>query len=165
MSKDNKGTGECLTPKQEAFALAYFETGNAAEAYRRAYDVAADARDSWVYVEACQLLDHPKIAPRILELRAQAEKLSIFTRQKALEELEEARSEAIKLGMPAAAVSAINGKVKLFGLDAPTKIKAEVTGKDGGPIQSEEVTARDRIARRIAGIAARTDAPGDIGGA
>ncbi|MGU9998175.1 terminase small subunit, partial [Bordetella avium] len=26
-----------LTPKQEAFALAYVETGNASEAYRRAY--------------------------------------------------------------------------------------------------------------------------------
>lgn len=27
-----------LTQKQEAFALAYFETGNASEAYRRAYN-------------------------------------------------------------------------------------------------------------------------------
>ncbi len=27
-----------LTPKQEAFALAYVETGNASEAYRYAYD-------------------------------------------------------------------------------------------------------------------------------
>nr|WP_253944463.1 terminase small subunit [Pseudogemmobacter hezensis] len=154
-----------MTPKQEAFALAYFETGNAAEAYRRAYDVAENSRDSWVYVEACQLLDHPKITLRLQELQEQAAKLSIFTRQKALEELEEARAKAISLDMPAAAVSAINGKVKLFGLDAPTKIKAEVTGKDGGPIQSEEVTARERIARRIAGISARTDAPGDTGGA
>ena len=29
-----------LTPKQENFCLAYLETGNASEAYRRAYDVA-----------------------------------------------------------------------------------------------------------------------------
>lgn len=163
MTKVDKNSSTELTPKQEAFALAYFETGNAAEAYRRAYDVAENARDSWVYVEACQLLDHPKIAPRIKKLRDQAERLSIFTRQKALEELEEAREKAIALGMPAAAVSAINGKVKLFGLDAPTKIKAEVTGKDGGPIQSEEVTARERIARRIAGIAGRTAPSGDTG--
>ena len=27
-----------LTPKQEAFVLAYIETGNASEAYRRAYN-------------------------------------------------------------------------------------------------------------------------------
>ena len=31
-----------LTPKQDAFACAYVETGNASEAYRRAYDVAPD---------------------------------------------------------------------------------------------------------------------------
>ncbi len=125
-----------LTPKQEAFALAYFETGNAAEAYRRAYDVSPDARDSWVYVEACQLLDHPKIALRVEELQEQAERLSIFTRQKALEEFEEARELALKTGAVAAAVSATNGKVKLFGLDAPARIRAEVTGKDGGPIRT-----------------------------
>ena len=34
-----------LTPKQEAFCLAFLETGNAAQAYRRAYDVAEDAKD------------------------------------------------------------------------------------------------------------------------
>ena len=33
-----------LTQKQEAFALAYVETGNAAEAYRRAYDVKPTVR-------------------------------------------------------------------------------------------------------------------------
>ncbi|SQE31532.1 Terminase small subunit [Mannheimia haemolytica] len=27
-----------LTPKQEAFCLAYIETGNASEAYRQAYE-------------------------------------------------------------------------------------------------------------------------------
>lgn len=123
-----------LTPKQEAFALAYFETGNAAEAYRRAYDVAENGRDSWIYVEACQLLDHPKIALRLEELQEQAAKLSIFTRQKALEELEEARVLAIRSGSAAAAVSATNGKVKLFGLDAPARVRAEITGKDGEPL-------------------------------
>lgn len=152
-----------LTPKQEAFALAFFETGNAAEAYRRAYDVSENAKDGWLYVEACQLLDNPKIALMLQELREQAERHSIYTRQKAMEELEAARAEAMKLGNPSAAVSAINGKVKLYGLDAPTKIKAEVTGKDGGPIQSEEVSARDRIARRLASLATRGDQTGDIG--
>lgn len=129
-----------LTQKQEAFALAFFETGNAAEAYRRAYDVSENAKDGWIYVEACQLLDNPKVALRLQELKAQAERLSIYTRQKALDELELARAEAMKLGNPSAAVSAINGKVKLYGLDAPTKIKAEVTGKDGGPLATVDAT-------------------------
>ena len=39
-----------LTPKQEAFALAYVETGNAAEAYRRAYDVRAQTPPLGCYV-------------------------------------------------------------------------------------------------------------------
>lgn len=137
-----------LTPKQEAFALAFFETGNAAEAYRRAYEVAENAKDGWLYVEACQLLDHPNITLRLQELKTQAERLSIYTRQKALEELEQARSEAIKLGNPSAAVSAINGKVKLYGLDAPTKIKAEVTGKNGEPLTTVNPAALSTEALR-----------------
>lgn len=132
-----------LTEKQEAFALAFLETGNAAEAYRRAYDVAPDAKDGWLYVEACQLLDNPKIALRLKELRDQAEKLSIFTLQAAMEEFEEARQAALREGQAAAAVSATTGKVKLFGLDRPTKIAAEHVGKNGGPIQ---VSAHDAFA-------------------
>lgn len=33
--------------------------------------------------------------------------------------------------------------------------KAELTGKDGGPIRTEEVSARDLLSRRIASLAAR----------
>lgn len=157
----SKGPGDSLTQKQEAFALAYFETGNAAEAYRRAYDVAENARDSWVYVEACQLLDHPKIALRLQELQDQAVRLSIFTRQKALEELEEARLLAIQSGAPAAAVSATNGKVKLFGLDAPSRIRAEVTGKDGAPLQTIDPTKMSVSALRELMEALPDEAPDD----
>ncbi len=129
-----------LTEKQEAFARAYFEQGNAAEAYRQAYDVEPNARDSWIYVEACQLLDNPKISLRLENLREQAERLSIFTREKALEEFEQARSLAVSIENPAAAVSAIGGKVKLCGYDKPTK--HEVSGPDGKPIQTEDVTTK-----------------------
>lgn len=128
-----------LTQKQEAFALAYFETGNAAEAYRRAYNVAEDAKDSWIYVEACQLLDHPKIAPRVAELRNRAEKMSIFTRQKAMEELEEARILALKVGAPAAAVGATNAKSKLWGIEAPTKVRNIHENPDGTPLEISEI--------------------------
>lgn len=87
-----------LTPKQEAFALAFFETGNAAEAYRRSYDVSENAKDQWIYVEACQLLDNPKVAIRLQELRDHAERHSIYTRQQALDEYEKARALAIQSG-------------------------------------------------------------------
>ena len=127
---------EALTPKQEAFARAYFETGNAAEAYRRAYDVAENARDNWLYVEACQLLDNPKVALRLQDLQAEAARLSVYTVTSAFKEYEEARQLALQEGNPAAAVSAVSGKVKLFGLDRPNKL--ELTGKDGGAIQTED---------------------------
>lgn len=164
MTDPVKGPGKNLTPKQEAFALAYFETGNAAEAYRRAYDVSENAKDHWLYVEASQLLDHPDIALRLEALQAQAEKLSLFTRQKAIEEYEEARMLALQSGAASAAVSATTGKVKLFGLEAPAKSRLEHVGKNGGPIETEEVTARDRIASRLTRLAAAGSAEGDTGG-
>ena len=60
---DNK-----LTPKQEAFILAYLETGNASAAYRRAYN-ASGMNAATVNREAHSLLEHPKVAPRLKDLR------------------------------------------------------------------------------------------------
>lgn len=148
-----------LTPKQEAFCLAFLETGNAAEAYRRAYDVAPDAKDGWLYVEACQLLDNPKIALRLKELRDQAEKLSIFNLSAAMDEFEQARVLAKTEKNPSAMVAATTGKVKLFGLDRPTKF--EHTGKDGGAIQTEEVGAgAAKLLGFLNGIAERSGTAG-----
>lgn len=112
-----------LTPKQEAFCLAFLETGNAAEAYRRSYDVSPDAKDGWIYVEACQLLDHPKIALRLKALKDQAERLSIFSLSAAMDEFEQARKLAQTEKNPSAMVAATTGKVKLFGLDRPAKVE------------------------------------------
>lgn len=41
--------------------------------------------------------------------------------------------------------------------------RVELTGKDGGSIKTEEISARDTILDRIAGLAARTGAGGDPG--
>lgn len=131
-----------LTPKQEAFALIYFETGNGAEAYRQAYDVSENARDEWIYVEASQLIDHPKIAQRLSDLRDKAEKLSIYTRHKAMEELEEARQLALTEGQSGGAVNAVTAKIKLLGIDKPTRV--EHTGKDGAPIEVSSPSDRLR---------------------
>ena len=51
-----------LTPKQQHFANVYLETGNAAEAYRQAYDVEGMNAHS-IQNEATALLAHPVIAP------------------------------------------------------------------------------------------------------
>lgn len=43
--------------------------------------------------------------------------------------------------------------------------KSEITGTGGGPIQTEELSARERIAGRLAGLAAGSDSESDPGGA
>lgn len=60
-----------LTPKQEAFCLAYVETGNASEAYRRAYD-ASRMKDGTIRVKACEVMAHELVEARIAELRQRA---------------------------------------------------------------------------------------------
>lgn len=153
-----------LTANQEAFALAYVETGNAAEAYRRAYDKDPNARDNWIYVEASQLLDHPKVSLRVEAIQAEAARLSMFTIAAAFREYEEARQLALSEANPSAAVSAVTGKVKLFGLEAPARSRHEHVGKDGGPIQTEDMSARDILTGRLNRITAARSADSDAGG-
>ena len=43
--------------------------------------------------------------------------------------------------------------------------KSEISGPDGGPIQTKEVSARDIVAGKLAGIAARSGTASDTGGA
>lgn len=75
-----------LTQKQEAFCLAYIETGNASEAYRRAYN-AANMKPETVNRKAKELLDNGKIAARLKELNEKAVSAAVMTRQEALERL------------------------------------------------------------------------------
>lgn len=105
-----------LTPKQENFCLAYLETGNASEAYRRAYDC-ENAKPETVNRTAKEMLDNPKIDARIKELRAPVIAKAQLTVEDLLRELEEARKLAIDTEAPAPAVSATMGKAKLLGLD------------------------------------------------
>ena len=60
---------ENLTIKQENFARAYIETGNASEAYRRAYDAENCAAET-IRVKACELLQNGNVAVMVEELKA-----------------------------------------------------------------------------------------------
>ena len=105
-----------LTPKQENFCLAYLETGNASEAYRRAYDIGAMKPES-VNRKAKELLDNVKIAARLEILRKPILERHAITVDDLLRELEEARNLAMSIESPAPAVSAVMGKAKLLGMD------------------------------------------------
>lgn len=75
-----------LTPKQEAFARAYVETGNASEAYRRAYD-ASGTTDKSVHENAAKLIKHTKVAPRIEQLQQEIAKRHDVTIDRIVREL------------------------------------------------------------------------------
>ena len=121
-----------LTPKQEAFALTYVETGNASEAYRRSYN-AEKMKPASVAVNASKLLADAKVALRVQELQANAVQRHEITVDDLIRELEEARTAASNQEKPQAAamVAATLGKAKLLGMLTD---KTEVTGKDGGPV-------------------------------
>lgn len=122
-----------LTPKQENFCLAYLETGNASEAYRRSYD-AESAKPETVNRTAKELLDNPKIAARLAELRAPIIAKAQLTVEDLLRELEEARRLALETEAPAPAVSATMGKAKLLGLD---KVVVDHMSSDGSMTPSK----------------------------
>lgn len=141
-----------MTPKQEAFCLAYIETGNASEAYRRSYS-AENMKPESINVKASELLADGKITVRVAELKAEHAERHAVTVDMVRQMLLEDRMFAKECGTPAAAVSATMGLAKLYG---HLRDKVEHTGKGGGPIEVEQVkTDADAFTRSIAGLASR----------
>jgi phage terminase small subunit len=68
-----------LTPKQHAFVLGYLETGNASEAYRRAYDV-RNMLPSTVNEKACLMLKDVRIRARVDDLQQQSAQAAVMDR-------------------------------------------------------------------------------------
>ena len=121
-----------LTPKQEAFALAYLETGNASEAYRRAYDAEGMKPES-INRKAKELIDSGKIAARVEELRAPVREAAQITLKQHLDDLKRLRdlAEASEKYGPAIQAEVARGKASGLYVE-----KTEVTGKDGSPLLS-----------------------------
>lgn len=114
-----------LTPKQEAFAQAYVELGNASEAYRRAYN-AGNMKTETIHVKACELLGNGKVADRVAELQENVQRVHNVTVASLIAELEEARQVAKGREQGAAMVQATLGKAKLAGLDKEPEIEGSV---------------------------------------
>ncbi len=151
MAADQHG----LTPKQEAFACAYVETGNASEAYRRAGH-SLNAAPKTQTEAASRLLADSKVLARVEALQAEHAKRHNITVDSITAELEEAREAAMGSGQISAAVSAIMGKAKLAGLIVD---KAEVKRTESGDIASittNELEAVVRAGRAGAAEAAKS---------
>lgn len=131
-----------FTEKMELFCLAYIETGNASEAYRRSYNT-ANMADKTAQREGYNLLQNPLVQARIEELRTKVMERHEITVDTLLAELEEARLLGKETGKASAMVTASMGKAKLLGLD---KQIVELTGKNGAPIETSSTVTVDQKA-------------------
>jgi len=103
------------TQKQENFCLAYLETGNASEAYRRAY-AASKMTAETIHKRSSELLKNGVVAGRMAVLRAAAVNLAVINRANVIKELQRvAFADIGKLYHP-------DGRVKLpYELDPDTR--------------------------------------------
>ena len=104
-----------LTQKQTLFAFVYIEARNASEAYRQSYDVGEMTRHS-IACEASAMLRHPAVSAKIDELCAEHREAHGVTVDTLAREYDDIARHAVDLGKIAAAVSAVTGKAKLYGL-------------------------------------------------
>lgn len=77
-----------LTPKQQAFANAIIEGKNPSEAYRCAYSYQHMSKKA-IAVNAQKLLKHTKISLAIEKGKQEATKKSVWSREKAIERLQD----------------------------------------------------------------------------
>jgi phage terminase small subunit len=104
-----------LTPKQEAFCVAYVKSGNASEAYREA-GYAPGSSEKTVNEQASRLLRNGKVTARLSELRQDAAQATRVTLESHLSDLLWLREMAAKSGKYAAAVQAEMARGKVVGL-------------------------------------------------
>lgn len=121
-----------MTPKQEAFARAYVETGNASEAYRRCYD-AENMKDNVVTQKAYELLKHGDVSVMVEQLKTKAQKKHDITVEKLTEMALHAYKESQRVSntgqmQTSSMVKAAEFLGKLHGLIIE---KREVTHRDG----------------------------------
>ena len=125
-----------LTHKQEMFCLAYIETGNASEAYRRAYDSSKMKPES-VYESASRLLADVKITARLAQLRAPVRDRAQITLESHLERLNHLSLMAEQAEQYSAAIKAEESRGKVAGLYVE-KIDHSSSDRSMSPAASQE---------------------------
>ncbi|BCD59618.1 MULTISPECIES: terminase small subunit [unclassified Nitratiruptor] len=106
-----------LTQKQEKFCLEYVKTGNASEAYRRAYN-AKNMKDETIWSKASMLLERDKVRVRVEELRKKAEDEAIMS----VQELMQFYTEVIRH-------DGVEMKDRLKAADQLSKLRGDYTQK------------------------------------
>lgn len=114
-----------LTAKQEAFVQNIIQGMSQADAYRSAYSC-KNMSDNAIYREASLLMSNPKVAQRLADITAKADKHKIMTAQERLEWLtERIEDEEIE----------INAKLKA--IDIMNKMQGEYVQKVEADVKQE----------------------------
>ena len=108
-------TTKTLTPKQENFCLAYLETGNASEAYRRVYN-AQKMKEGTIAKRAHELLSNGKITGRVEALRKPVAEAAQVTLGEHLQQLADLRDKATAAEQFGPAITAEVNRGKAAGL-------------------------------------------------
>jgi phage terminase small subunit len=104
-----------LTPKQECFARAYVEIGNASDAYRRCYNAKKMKLES-IHRLAFAVLINLKVASRIERIQNEARERHAITVDSLTEQAQGAIALAMEQGQASAAVAGVALLAKLHGL-------------------------------------------------
>ena len=113
-----------LTQRQEAFCLPFVETGNASEAYRRAYQPKRMTAKS-IHEKASHILGQGKVQARVAQLREKAAGKAVFGLVEHLAELDrlKALAEANKNFPAAIKAEELRGRVSGFYIDRTMTVK------------------------------------------
>lgn len=144
-----------LTQKQEAFCLAYIETGGASEAYRRAFNTSA-MKPETINRRAFDLMNNGKITARITSLREAVASKTVVSEARVIDEL-----ARIGLVDPARAFAADGDFLPIH--EIPAEVRSAIAsvkvvnsvGKDGEAVVKTEVkfwdknSALEKIARHL----------------
>lgn len=103
-----------LTAKQEQFVKNILEGMRQADAYRSAYS-SKNMSDNAIYREASLLMDNPKVAQRLSELRNELAKPSIMTAQERLEWLTRFVNTGVEFTLSSDKIRAIDVMNKMTG--------------------------------------------------
>lgn len=138
-----------LTVKQSNFCDYYIETGNASDAYRRAYSCDNMAADT-INRKAVELLDNGKITARIGQLRENLQKQSDIRKDEAVKEL-----SAIVRARITDVLSAKGASVRIKDIESlPDDVKACIASvkKVRGGIEVKlynKIAAIDRLSKML----------------
>ena len=155
----------------EAFALAYHANPNATQAAMKAGYAETTAKS-----QGSRLLTSDKVKSRLLELAAATASAQIATadeRQRFLTSVlrGEVPDSALFMGdvvsVPASVQNRLKAAEKLSKMQGSFVERREITGKNGGPVQTEQTNAlpedqrADRLLSLLAKAATRKDASAD----